>query len=160
MAEVTRQEQPTTDNADRTTEQVNPNHIEMLEKELLQFLEPGGAMLITDPMREDIDFLKSAQHLTRLRSIQSTYMYLEESIALTKALLELILKKAIARKQELQEKETYLLKSTEQSTSPPSTTSTKPNESMNKSKSVSESPSPTIPSTSASEAIRKMTKKS
>jgi hypothetical protein len=150
MAEVTRQEQHTSDNADQTTDQVNPSRIDSLAKELEEFLRPGGTMLITDLQKEDGDFLRSARHLMRLRSIH-----------LTSTLVRLQL-------QELQEKEvqileaeaSYSLNSTDKSTSQVFTTSSKPNESTNISQNVLGSQSSITKSKNASVSTPSQTKKS
>ena len=86
----TRQEPDSTTKTDQTSGQESLSRIDVLASELDQFLKPGGMMLITDQETQDIDFLKSARHLIRLKNIQ-----------LTSALVKLQL-------QELQEKESYL----------------------------------------------------
>jgi hypothetical protein len=145
-----RQEAPTTDNVDQTTEQVNQNHIDNLATELEEFLKPGGSMLITDLQKEDSDFLRCGLHLIDLRSIQ-----------LTSSLVKLQLQELQVKKQYLLEaKTTYSSKSTAQSISPPLTDSAKLKENMKTLKSASESRLSTTQSKNVSADMPSQTKKS
>lgn len=124
---IERQEHLTTDNARVTGDQENPNHIETLEKELQEFLSPETIILTSDITNLDINSLQYIQNLIDARITQLMCL---RSKAITEYYTQTI--------NILQSRKASILKSMAESTSPPSTISTKPNENTNKSKTVSE----------------------